>query len=193
VIDNFNQIKQYLTFNSSDEFFHLSIIKRRKENPDIKVNNYMIKSYTISSIDYLEEKKEEIVMLSKLHNARVYINLNKRSFEKCAFHSLKKLTDVILSKSYVSAKKVFDSVASSHSSETNKKWLIDLDDTYHPSPLMIAHIEHGCNPKDVNKIIGVIKTLNGCHLITKPFNVKQFKDKYPNIEIKKNSPTLLFY
>lgn len=192
MIDNFEQIKSYLDFESSDVFYYVQIIKRRKENPDLKVNYYMIKSYTIKSIDYLDLKKEEIITLCKLHNARAYINLNKRSFEKCAYHSMKKLTDVILAKSFVSAKKVFDSVASSHSSDKEKKWLIDVDDMDFPSPLMMAHIDHNCKPYG-NKIVGVIRTVNGCHLITKPFNIVQFREKYPDVEVKKNSPTLLFY
>ena len=193
MIDNFEQIKQYLTFDSSDDFYYLQIIQRRKENPELKTNNYMVKSYAISSIDYLEMKKKEIVTLCELHNARAYVNLNKRSFEKCAYHSMKKLTDVILAKSFKSAKKVFDSVASAYSSDKEKKWLIDVDDMEFPSPLMMAHIEHNCKPYDPDKIIGVIKTLNGCHLITKPFNIVQFREKYPDVEVKKNSPTLLYY
>ena len=192
MIDNFEQIKSYLDFESSDVFYYVQIIKRKKENPVLKVNNYMIKSYTIKSIDYLDLKKEEIITLCKLHNARAYINLNKRSFEKCAYHSMKKLTDVILAKSFVSAKKVFDSVASSHSRDKEKKWLIDVDDMDFPSPLMMAHIDHNCKPYG-NKIVGVIRTVNGCHLITKPFNIVQFREKYPDVEVKKNSPTLLFY
>jgi len=193
MIDNFEQIKQYLTFDSSDDFYYVQIIQRRKENPELKTNNYMVKSYAISSIDYLEMKKKEIVTLCELHNARAYINLNKRSFEKCAYHSMKKLTDVILAKSFKSAKKVFDSVASAYSSDKEKKWLIDVDDMEFPSPLMMAHIEHNCKPYEPDKIIGVIKTLNGCHLITKPFNIVQFREKYPDVEVKKNSPTLLYY
>jgi len=193
MIDNFEQIKQYLTFDSSDDFYYVQIIQRRKENPELKTNNYMVKSYTITSADYLDMKKKEIVTLCELHNARAYINLNKRSFEKCAYHSMKKLTDVILAKSFGSDKKVFDSVASAYSSDKEKKWLIDVDDMEFPSPLMMAHIEHNCKPYDPDKIIGVIKTLNGCHLITKPFNIVQFREKYPDVEVKKNSPTLLYY
>lgn len=192
VIDNFEQIKDYMTFDSSDDFYYCSIIKRRKENPELRTNNYMIKSYTITSIDYFNEKKDEIITLCKLHNARAYINLNKRSFEKCAYQSLKKLTDLIMAKSYISTKKVFDSVASKFSNDSDKKWLIDIDDSQTPSPLMMAHIEHNCKPYG-DKIIGVVKTVNGCHLITKPFTINQFKEKYPTVEIKKNSPTLLYY
>jgi hypothetical protein len=193
MVDNFKHIEQYLTFASADDFYHLTIIKRRKENPELKTNSYMVKSYTITSIDYLEMVRDEVVMLCKFHNARAYINLNVRSFEKCAYFSLKKLSDILLSKSFVSAKRVFDSVAMKYSGDNEKKWLIDIDGEKLPSPLMIAHIEHQCKPNDPNKIICIVNTVNGFHLITKPFNMTQFKEKYPNIDVKKNSPTLLFY
>jgi hypothetical protein len=194
MIDNFQQISKFLTFDSSDDFYYCQIIARRKENPNLKTNNSGIKTYTIRSLDYLELRKDEIITLCKLHNARAYINLNKRSFEKCAYHSMKKLTDVILAKSFTTSNRIFDTVASSKFTTVgDKKWLIDIDNQSLPSPLMLAHIEHNCNPKDPNKILGVIQTLNGCHVITKPFNMLQFKEKYPDVDVKKNSPTLLFY
>ena len=37
-----------------------------------------------------------------------------------------------------------------------------------------------------------IKTKSGFHIITQPFNVMKFKEKYPNVDIQKKNPTLLF-
>ena len=34
--------------------------------------------------------------------------------------------------------------------------------------------------------------INGIHLITTSFNLQQFKEKYPDIDIHKNNPTLLY-
>jgi hypothetical protein len=42
------------------------------------------------------------------------------------------------------------------------------------------------------KIEAVIPTKNGYHLITGKFDVKTFKDKYPDIDIQKKNPTLLY-
>lgn len=44
-----------------------------------------------------------------------------------------------------------------------------------------------------DKILAVIPTLNGVHLITKPFNLQKFKELYPLIDVHKNNPTLLYY
>jgi hypothetical protein len=38
-----------------------------------------------------------------------------------------------------------------------------------------------------------IKTKSGFHIITQPFNVMKFKQKYPDVDIQKKNPTLLYY
>lgn len=37
------------------------------------------------------------------------------------------------------------------------------------------------------------RSVSGLHLIFKPFNTKIFSDKYPEIDIQKNNPTILYY
>jgi hypothetical protein len=44
-----------------------------------------------------------------------------------------------------------------------------------------------------DKIEKVIPTKNGYHLVTKKFNVMEFRDKYPDVDIQKKNPTLLYY
>ena len=87
----------------------------------------------------------------------------------------------------------------------NRVVIVDIDEK-EISPIMVAHIEYGCDPiskfeKDFlgfecdfnSKIIATIPTKNGWHLITKPFNRKQFSDKYPEIDVQINNPTLLYF
>jgi hypothetical protein len=74
--------------------------------------------------------------------------------------------------------------------------------------MMIAHIEYGCKPftevefdeagmpighKVGPKIETIIPTKSGHHLITKRFDVVAFKEEYPDIDIQKKNPTLLYY
>ena len=42
------------------------------------------------------------------------------------------------------------------------------------------------------KVIKTIPTKNGFHLITEKFNVMEFKRRYPDIDIQKKNPTLLY-
>jgi hypothetical protein len=86
-----------------------------------------------------------------------------------------------------------------------KRWIIDIDEP-EISPILLAHIEYHCDPISKfegdhlgfhthfnSKIIATLPTKNGWHVITKPFNLKQFKDKYPEIDVHKNNPTILYY
>jgi hypothetical protein len=67
-----------------------------------------------------------------------------------------------------------------------------VDDIKEASPIMMAHIDNECKPYG-SKIESIIPTKSGHHLITKKFDVMKFKEKYPNIDIQKKNPTLLYY
>jgi len=103
-------------------------------------------------------------------------------------------------------KNVFDSVVGQLKTQ-EKRWIIDVDEK-EVSPLMLAHIEYGCRPiteplfdevgvpighKVGPKIETIIPTKNGHHIITKRFDVMAFKEKYPDVDIQKKNPTLLYY
>src|SRR6185369_11091715 len=125
-IDNFEQIKKLLSFESEDDFYFCQIIQRKKDHPEglpgKNNNSRAIKTYCIKSIESLDFYKDEMIQLAAFHNARVGINLNKRSFEKIAFQTLRKITDQILNKDYYHTKKAFDSCCGTYSNEPNKKW-----------------------------------------------------------------------
>lgn len=190
MIDNIIKIKDLITFENEDMFYHLQILKRKKENPETKSNAYLVKTYYITSFEHLDQVYPEIKCLCDFHNARAYINLNARSFEKQAFNNLKKVTDQIMNKDYKSVRKSYDSVCGSFSSDKNKKWIIDVD----CKDLMYIHsiineiktLEPNIGE---NKTLDIIETKNGYHIITSPFNSSKlsFKD-----DIQKNNPTILY-
>jgi hypothetical protein len=57
----------------------------------------------------------------------------------------------------------------------------------------IGHtINNLCTPLGPNKIIETIPTKSGYHLITHRFNTQEFSKHYPDIDIQKKNPTLLY-
>ena len=125
--NNFQQISNLLQFRSDDDFYHLQIIKRKNDHPEIGSNSLVIKTYYIKSEDHLAKVESEIIALCDLHGERACINLNRRSFEKMAFHTLKKVTDQIMNKDFKSVRKAYESVCGAYANESNKKWIIDID------------------------------------------------------------------
>ncbi len=190
MVDNFDKIYDLLQWNSEDEFYFVQIIKRKKENPEVGSNSHIVKFYYVTSIDYLEKNKGEMIALSDYHNARLCINLNKRSFEKTAFHTLRKVTDQIMNKDFKNVRKAYNSVCGTYSSDEDRIWIVDIDEKGRLSNDILRCIDK-IEPIG-NKLISILETKNGIHLITKPFNVKEFRKYYPDIDIHKNNPTILY-
>lgn len=83
-IDNFDEVKQLINPESSDDTWFIKIVQRRKDNPSLRLrtDNY-VKYYLIHSIQELEANKSEIKYLCIQNNARAYITANKRSKTEC--------------------------------------------------------------------------------------------------------------
>jgi len=189
--NNFELIKSLLQFDSDDDFYHLQIIKRKKENPEIGSNSYVVKTYYIRSVSHLEKVADEIFYLCDFANARACINLNRRSFERMAFHALKKVTDQIMNRDFASIRKAYESVCGAYSNEKTKKWILDIDNFDEEYDRTLQAFISSLEPKG-SKIIANIPTKNGHHLITSPFILDLFKERYPEIEVHKDNPTILY-
>lgn len=199
-VDNFELIKQLLVFESEDDFYHLQILKRKKdcaEHEKGRNNNARcIKTYYIRNREHLDSKKDEIISLCKLFKARAYINLNKKSYQKSAMYMLREVTDRIIFKQYEHIYRAYDSViGSSEVNSGEKRWIVDIDNVENVNNLeLYKNNINSCRPEG-DKIIAEIPTKNGIHLITRPFNIKElepFQCLHP-FDIQKNNPTLLYF
>ena len=205
IVDNFEQIKSLLSFDSSDSFYFLVILKRKKDNPECPKlsNSKTIKSYYISNLDYLDSKREEIIQLCELNNARAYINLNQKSYEKVGLNLLKVIADRILNKQFNDIYKAYNTVCGGSAVNIgDKRWIIDID-TKNLEQLKLC-VDEICKCKssqssrknfEFDNIIDIIPTVNGWHIITHPFNLKQmepFMCLYP-FDVQKNNPSLLYF
>ena len=74
---------------------------------------------------------------------------------------------------------------------TYKTLILDIDTKESVDVNLVIEATHYIEPIGT-KCIALIETKNGYHLITKPFNSKVFGEKYPEIEIHKNNPTILY-
>jgi hypothetical protein len=193
MIDNINIILPLLKFESKDDFYYLQILQRKKENSEIGSNSRVIKNYYITSIEYLEERYDEIKQLCHFFNARASIRLNKRSYEKVAFKALQNIANTMSNKEYSFIKKSYDRACGLGHNDVVKKWILDIDiDDWLTSQTeeLIDFIYH-LEPVG-NKFLTEIPSKSGLHIITTPFNIQEFNKKYTGIEIHKDNPTNLY-
>ena len=194
MIDNLELIKPLLNFEKEGDFYQLFVFLRKKDQTTDKANHQSvrtIKSYCITSTEYLEDRYEEIKMLCEVFKARAYIHVAKQNHKDVGMNMITEIVNRIQS-GQINQKNVFDSVVGQIKTQ-EKRWIVDID-TKEKSFIeeVVTFINVKCEPIR-DKINGIIPTKNGYHLITDKFDVMTFKQKYPDIDIQKKNPTLLYY
>jgi hypothetical protein len=193
MINNIELIKPLLNFENEGDFYMLYIFKRKKDQTTDKANHQSvrtIKTYCIESVEYLENRYDEITQLCEMFKARAYIHIQKQNHKDVAMSMITEIVTRIQS-GQINQKNVFDSVVGQM--KTNeKRWIIDVDDKDTKELVNIVELIHSLRPEG-DKLETVIPTKSGYHLITKRFDVMEFKKHYPNIDIQKKNPTLLYY
>ena len=195
MLDNIDLIKPLLTFDKEGDFYMLYVFKRKKDQPEGERDNHQsvrtIKAYCINSIAYLDMRYDEIKQLCEMFKARAYIHVAKQNHKDVAMNMITEIVTRIQS-GQINQQHVFDSVVGQL--KTNeKRWIVDIDTKDGTQLLSIMTAISICRPEDGDKVEAIIPTKNGFHLITKRFDVQEFKKQYPNIDIQKKNPTLLYY
>jgi hypothetical protein len=191
MVDNFELIKSLLKFPNDDTYYHLQILRRGKDHPELPAANRVIKSYFIIDINDLDFYEQEIKNLCKLFGARAYINLAPKSIKKTTMLQLKYLAQRAYEGDFKKIWRSWNTCAGEIKGE-EPRWVVDIDkqlseEEYNRFLKYLTYLE----PLG-NKVIVKIPTKNGIHLITKPFNIQQFKEQCPDIDVHKNNPTLLY-
>lgn len=184
-IDNFNLISKYFDAKNPSDFYTIIIVRRQKDFTSIKVKERPIHSYFVFNLKEFEELKEEIALLCTLYGARAYMNLNSKNPDKLQKRLMTELARYNEDGTKVYIDRVVLGIAGKLEGET-RKYMIDIDDMNYLDPILKYF--NGEFEYDI------IPTIHGCHMIMPKFNTKAFNDKFPNIDIHKNSMgTLLYY
>ena len=194
MINNLDIIKPLLNFENKGDFYMLYVFKRKKDQPEGERDNHQsvrtIKTYCIESIEHLESRYDEIIQLCEMFKARAYIHVQKQNHFDVSLSMMVDLAQRIQNGQH-NQKGLFDSVVGQIKT-SEKRWIVDID-TLDASVIANVMLSIGlCNPIEDDKIITMIPTKNGVHLITKRFDVMQFKKQFPDVDIQKKNPTLLY-
>ena len=188
MIDNFELIKSLLFFESEDIYYHLQILRRGKDHPELPAANRCIKSYFVCSLESLDYIEDEVKKLCEFFQARAYINLSPKSIKRTAALQMKYLAQRMYEGDYKKIWKAWNTCAGEIKGE-KPRWVVDVD----------TNIDEFELRKEINmldpigsKIVSTIPTKSGYHLITLPFNVQKFSEKFPDIDVHRNNPTILY-
>lgn len=198
MINNIEKIKPLLNFDNEGDFYMLYVFKRKKDQPEGEKDNHQsvrtIRSYCIKSIEQLEKRYDEIMMLCEVFRARAYIHVAKQNHKDVSLEMMVALAQKIRDGQH-EQQGLFDSVVGQIKTY-EKRWIVDVDTHSLHSRNRIINLINLCKPKG-DKVEAIIPTKNGVHLITNRFDVMEF-NKYMNLQgdipdIQKKNPTLLYY
>jgi len=207
MIDNLELIRPLLNFTDEGDFYMLYVFKRKKDQPEGEKDNHQsvrtIKTYCIKSIEHLEKRYDEIIHVQKQNHRDVSLNMMVELAQR-------------IQNGQHNQNGLFDSVVGQIKTQ-EKRWIVDVDMKDENVLMRIMKlINNSCKPLDIvnethlhksdgsvqvtydydPKVIKVIPTKNGYHLITKRFDVMSF-NKIMSLQgdvpdIQKKNPTLLY-
>ena len=211
--NNFYLIKNYMINEGipmkekdmGDLFFCVMLIRRGKDHPGLPAANYIFKTYYIDSIDKFDYFMHEIIKCCDIFKLRAYVSVNVKSKEKyskmCAFS----FNQNILNNEYKKPWRVIDHVFGKITAKNADTWIIDVDDidlNKEEDNVFIENLKHlinKCQSKYNPVIIGEVPTRSGLHILTRPFNMNEYKKYWEQLnndrefsDIKKNHITLLY-
>ena len=201
VINNLELIAPLLPKDNQKVFCHMQIVCRAKDHKGEKVKEGTIKTYFIKSEEQLRELMPEITLLCEHYGARAYINISPKSFEKLQKLMLIRLTSLVCEDNIQNPRKTLNSAAGALISK-NPVWIVDVDNMEIKKSLLEWFDKYFeldttlpfCNTRKELYLTGIIPTKQGCHLLIRPFNLKEFNSNFPDVDVHKNSMgTLLYY
>jgi hypothetical protein len=194
MINNIELIKPLLNFENEGDFYMLYVFKRKKDQPEGERDNHQsvrtIKTYCVESIEYLEKRYDEIKQLCEMFKARAYIHVQKQNHKDVSLEMMIGLAEKIKNGQH-NQKHLFDSVVGQIKTY-EKRWIVDVDSKDTKELLKVKLAIDSCAPFGKDKIISEIPTKNGYHFITDRFDTMEFKKHFPELDLQKKNPTLLF-
>lgn len=183
-----------MCFESTSDFYYVAILKRKADDPDATKSVKVVDQYCIYSKEELDKRKADIIKDCDSFNARAYIYVNRRNIEKVALESIRLTTEYVIAGDSKAARGAFWKAVGRRSSEPNKKWVVDVDTksmlVLHQIKAFIKQLHEAYTPG--YQVLDVVPTKNGYHIITEPFNIQEFRVRYPEVDVHKDNPTLLY-
>ena len=197
-VNNFELLSNYFDkLKSSEDFYYVQVIQRKKDGH--RKSERIIKNFYIYNKEDFFKKKDHIIDLCEKYNARAYFWINPRNSRKIALECIKSYADIIAQGDCSKGYKVWDKKCGSNpASNYDHLWIVDVDSKDITYIASIISIINNCRAKYPEKVLDIIPTAAGCHLITIGFDIHQFKqllviEHKEHLDVHKDNPTLLYY
>lgn len=196
--NNFQLIRQYLKDNGIPQHnedgllkhYVVEIISRGKDNPDMPAANRHFKNYYFPCIDKFDLYEPEIRFICDTLHARAYVSVNYKMYDQILMNTVAECAIRVASHNFGKPYAIYEHCSGQFVKRKDKRFIVDVD-----SEQMQYFEQIKADLSD--QVLLVVPTRSGKHLITKPFDVVQFRNKcYEKYglapDVKRNHLTLLY-
>jgi hypothetical protein len=196
--DNFKLIRQYFIDNDIPQHnesgllkhYVVEIMSRGKDNPDMSAANRHFKNYYFPCIDKFDQYESEIKKVCDALRMRAYVSVNYKMYDQVLMDTAAEAATRAAAHNYGKPYSVYEHCSGKYVNRKDKKFVVDIDEEQ-----MIFFDSIYDDLKD--KVVLVVPTRTGMHLVTTPFNTLAFENKCVDRfgftpDIKKNHLTLLY-
>lgn len=207
MVDNFDFIKSILDFSKENMFYYVQLLRRASDDPHDEtsqlyhgdMHSRSLKNYCLYTAKQFDKYKPEIISLCQNENCRAYIRLNRRSNEDVNIAMYEHIYTCMKSGTHKRPTRLVSSAIGTANSEPKqtRSWLVDVDEVDMPYLHFIYNVIEECKSTFATKTMFSVNTKHGVHIITHPFNKKEYENKFndaniPSPKIHEDNPTLLF-
>ncbi|WQJ53680.1 MAG: hypothetical protein [Wendovervirus sonii] len=208
-VNNFNLIKNNISFLNERSFYFIQVLKRKKENPEMHAYSELMGYFYIFNKEQLEKAMPQIIDLCEKNRARAYIKMNmldarsvmckqgellfqdmRKDGWQYIHKNVRRIIRIALNIRFgwwqnIVQSYLFNSACGQCGKQdgAEKLYLVDLDDVTpysHEMNDVAKFINYSLEPLDhPDKVKMVVPTRNGCHLLTTGFNMESFRKVYP--------------
>lgn len=188
MVDNFSKISPLLKFEKPGDCYYVQLLRRQSDDPMVdgvpdpayhgNMHSRSLKDYLITSVEQLQDLKNEIVNLCQGFSVRAYIRLNKRNYRNISLKMLSRLATQAESGTFSSPYHLIaSSIGSTNQAGNDKTWIIDVDEEYFPHLEKIYQFARESNSLVEMSFIE-IPTKHGIHIVCTPFNRVMFEEQW---------------
>lgn len=197
MVDNFELIRNALSFRNEKSFYFVQVLKRKKENPEMKSYSRPIESFYVFSKESLDAYMPHIIEKCEQNRARAYIKMNCLDAERVMHESAIQMIREADAGHWKAMSSVLNSACGMCGKQdgNEKLYLVDIDDEFVDRADEIeAFIETECEPiTEKKKLLLKVPTRNGLHFLTTGFNKQRFRSVYSGIDVHDDGITLLYF
>lgn len=169
---------------SSDHFYILEVLHRSKDdsiNDTNRSKSHTILTRFVRTIEEYDNMLPELIHICNATNSRLMIYTNMKSLKELTHEILGNVVDCIKTSNYHKVLGVVSSSAVKSKTIGPRYILIDADNERDRTVLL----ELLADPI-------VVYTPNGCHFLVEHINIPDFRERFPHIDVQRNSCTVVY-